>query len=397
MVPRSSASQAQMVRRGEPDPEDPHFVHEETRQLASEVKGVIEKHFQRHGTNEQQIVSSIKQFGVSQQSKLMLAKEKAAAEQALHQKIYGVWRNENARHAINRDYCSRVGPLHKCFCGHTLEAHAPVSLSKRGPIAPRCQQCPCDEFRYIPNEPEEVGEHWLSRRPGFVPGAWVAKCRCGHGSADHDPSRRGGSCNACRNCYKFDGHFLCVVCDGKFHDHITLFETEEERRAAGRPVKGDFIPLKDMDWEVNEIVFGNRLGAQQIDGNGHALSLSQQQLAGSRGDLIGQRPSSSTLSAMRTQKTIQTMPFDSHQASASSAGTGGCESSSSRRMGVGTAVPMPSRRPPSGGISGLPHGVRGLVSSDPPPIDVIPPHCSECGTVFRTAASKFCSNCGAKR
>lgn len=323
LVPRNTST---ALRRGEPDPEDPHFVHEETRQLATQVKGVIEKHFQRHGTNEKQIVDSIKQFGVSEQSKLMLAKEKAAAELAVTQKIYGVWRNENARHAINRDYCSRIGPLHKCFCGHPLASHAAVSTSKRGPQAPKCNACACDEYRYVPNEPEEVGEHWLSRRPGFVQGSWVAKCRCGHGSADHDPSHRGGSCNACRNCFRFEGHFLCGVCDGKFEDHVTLFETEDERRAAGKPIKGDFIPLKDMDWEVQAIVFEGALGAQQVTGGGH---------------LIANRPARQALPVPTTKQQTVTV----------------------------TEEHLPD----------------------------LPPHCSGCGTIYRSAQSKFCSNCGQKR
>lgn len=426
---------------GEPDPEDPHFVHNETRQFADQMKKVVQKNFSRHGTNEQQIVGSIKQFGVSEQSKLMMARERAAAEMAIEQKVYGVWRNENARHEVNRDFCSRIGALHRCFCGHPLSAHngGIVGKDRRGfPEAPRCGNCPCEGFRYIPNEPEEVGEHWLSRRPGFVPGAWEAKCRCGHGSSSHDQSaRRGGGCNACRNCYGFDGHFLCGSCDGKFTDHVTVFETEAERRAAGRPVREDFIPLKGLDWEVQEIVFGDRLGSQQVHGMGHAIRGVTAGMAGKgamcialgggddgegngaygggggvtalppqqRQRQIAGGPSQSALSANRTSRPL-------HPSASSSNGGGIASSSQQQRLGGGGHASFGDEgqqqravgvggRPPSASIpsrrstntasessASLSEGLGG---------GGIPDHCSGCGTIFRTATSKFCSNCGSPR
>ena len=323
------------------DPEDRSYVHNEVRELAAVTNQIIKDKFQRHGTNENQILSGVKQFGVSQQTKVIMSREKAAAEMAVQDRVYGVWRNECARHEVNRDFCSRIGPLHKCFCGHTLAEHGPVT-SKRGVMcAPKCSGCACDGFQFIPNEPEEVGEHWLARRKDFVPGSWQPKCRCGHASKDHDP-RRGGGCRSCGSCFRFEGHFLCIVCDGKFEDHMTIFETEDERQVAGRPVRGDYIPLKNFDWDVQSIVFGDGLGYDQITGGGH------QQKA--------------------LPRSPQAQPYN----------PSGTPSSSSQRV----KAPAPQHQQQ-----------RRLPPSDQPVED----ECDLCQTPFRTPTSKFCGHCGAKR
>jgi hypothetical protein len=37
--------------------------------------------------------------------------------------------------------------------------------------------------------------------------------------------------------------FACISCDAKFEDHETLYETERERKIAGKPIREEFIPL----------------------------------------------------------------------------------------------------------------------------------------------------------
>ena len=39
------------------------------------------------------------------------------------------------------------------------------------------KSCRCRAFTFIPSRPEDVGEFWLQRRPGFNPSTWSAKCR----------------------------------------------------------------------------------------------------------------------------------------------------------------------------------------------------------------------------
>ncbi len=53
----------------------------------------------------------------------------------------------------------------------------------------KCQSanCVCEAFAYIPSRPDEVGEFWLTKRPGFDASTWRAKCKCGHGHDRHEP------------------------------------------------------------------------------------------------------------------------------------------------------------------------------------------------------------------
>ena len=53
----------------------------------------------------------------------------------------------------------------------------------------KCQSanCICEAFAYIPSRPDEVGEYWLAKRPGFDPASWRAKCKCNHAHDRHEP------------------------------------------------------------------------------------------------------------------------------------------------------------------------------------------------------------------
>ncbi|CAJ1350110.1 unnamed protein product [Effrenium voratum] len=85
-----------------------------------------------------------------------------------------VWRNASSCH----DFCGRIGPMSRCFCGHDYGAHA---WSKgRKELRPACSSCHCKGFRYMPRRPEEIGEWWLPRRKGFDVRIWRAKCKCHH-------------------------------------------------------------------------------------------------------------------------------------------------------------------------------------------------------------------------
>ena len=47
-------------------------------------------------------------------------------------------------------------------------------------------------------------------------------------------------------CSKFVSTFCCLVCDGKWEEHVTLYEDEQERRELGKPVGEHFYPLADV-------------------------------------------------------------------------------------------------------------------------------------------------------
>ena len=47
-------------------------------------------------------------------------------------------------------------------------------------------------------------------------------------------------------CSKFVSTFCCLSCDGKWEEHVTLYEDEQERRELGKPVGEHFYPLADV-------------------------------------------------------------------------------------------------------------------------------------------------------
>lgn len=64
------------------------------------------------------------------------------------------------------------------------------------------------------------------------------------------PPRRRCRCG----CSTFISDFACLVCDMKWEDHETVFETTQERLAGGRSVGEAFFPLAD-DTAVQGLVF----------------------------------------------------------------------------------------------------------------------------------------------
>ncbi|KAG2501048.1 hypothetical protein HYH03_000867 [Edaphochlamys debaryana] len=189
----------------------------------------------------------------------MIDAEEEAAQHAIDTGIYGVFRCATK----GNDYCTRVGPSARCFCGHSFGDHQFLNWPKTP--YPSCKTCACRAFQYVPKRPEEVGEWWLPRRKGFNVHTWRAKCRCGHGHDEHDPNARRCRCG----CPVFQSNFACLACDLKWEDHETVFETARERLVAGRPVGDDFRPL--MDPSMRELVFP---GSAQGEGNpfGHSAA-----------------------------------------------------------------------------------------------------------------------------
>ncbi|KAF4642020.1 phospholipase, patatin family protein [Toxoplasma gondii] len=243
-------------------------------------------HFQGVTTTSQAALTILKdgvrRFGPSAGSEHMLRAEVAAAEDAIRTGLYSVWRNE---HLIGKtkngklfrtnngveitDYheCFRIGPSSRCFCGHPYRAH-PLPIVKAAqsdgepgtrPAPPRfpppCSECRCSEYRFIPDHPDAIAEPWLSRRAGFDVTAWAAKCKCKHTHLTHDanpPHRcreRGCGCS----CYA--STWECLVCDGKWQDHMTIVESTAERCWLGKrccavyyqamKLHGACVPLAD--------------------------------------------------------------------------------------------------------------------------------------------------------
>lgn len=195
------------------------------------------------------LLGALQQFGPAPGARELMARELAAAQAALASGVYVVWRSNTGgdctRQAARRAHalgwrclnvlcCAmrvwlhamcvagaalparcRVGPASLCFCGHALPSHA-VDLQRH---EARCGECACRRFEYVPVRPEEVGEWWLPRRPGFDVRQWRAKCKCSHAAGEHAPPF-GLACRVCR-CARFTSAFRCVACDRAWDDHET--------------------------------------------------------------------------------------------------------------------------------------------------------------------------------
>lgn len=191
------------------------------------------------------IKNGIHKHGPSVGGKEMLLLENEGASESLRTGVYAVWRSSRN----NEDFCARIGPRSRCFCGHVYSKHK--LLGKSG-VLPTCTLCVCSCFNYVPQRPEEVGDWWLPRRRGFNVHSWKAKCKCGHAHDDHDPLHR--SCKTC-GCAHFQSNFLCVSCDGHWEEHETVFEGEDERKLAGLAIGHAFRPLVDQP-DIHAAVFG---------------------------------------------------------------------------------------------------------------------------------------------
>ena len=46
--------------------------------------------------------------------------------------------------------------------------------------------------------------------------------------------------------FRFISNFACLSCDGKWEEHVTLYEDEEIRKELGKTVGEDYYPLADV-------------------------------------------------------------------------------------------------------------------------------------------------------
>nr|XP_039271344.1 protein FAM221B-like isoform X2 [Styela clava] len=141
--------------------------------------------------------------------------------------------------------CIRVGEESKCFCGHLLNQHRYFNGTK-SQVSCAIHDCRCRSFEFVPSRPEDVGEFWLKKRPGYDPSTWTAKCRCKHSHTNHSPiGVRRCQFKGCR-CHQFESNFLCAACDRHWEDHQTFFETEDIRVANGLPIGEAYIPFAEL-------------------------------------------------------------------------------------------------------------------------------------------------------
>ena len=226
------------VRYGDID--DSQEVHDEIREVGSKIQKRIAEN--RMPGSESAMLSNMREHGAAPGGKKLMDNEMAAALWSIESGIYVTFQSSNGND------CCRVGPATRCFCGHSLETHGAGNLLRKT----SCSQCKCRYFNYIPTRPEEIGMGHLPRRKNFNIHEWSPGCKCQHGSAEH----RTGRCNKC-GCCSYQSDWLCVACDQHLEDHMTVVETEEERRQQGKPVGNQYKPLATVNPEFASLVFGS--------------------------------------------------------------------------------------------------------------------------------------------
>ena len=141
--------------------------------------------------------------------------------------------------------CFRIGKNNMCVCGHSFSRH---NLYQRGSeFISNCKKCVCNKFKYIPIFPEETNEYTKAYLLDFKYDDWKAGCKCGHNWTYHN-FNKGEKCEEC-NCAYFKSNFSCGVCGNSWENHITLFETKEERKKYGKTIDSDYEPFTQEEIE----------------------------------------------------------------------------------------------------------------------------------------------------
>ncbi|XP_063714085.1 protein FAM221B-like [Symsagittifera roscoffensis] len=192
------------------------------------------------------------QFGERVQE--LFAPEKDAAMRALETGIYISWRCPE----FTWD-CIRVNDQNMCFCGHLLNQHKQYKADIPNTSVP-CQfhGCQCKAFKFMPARPEDVGEFWHRKRPGFNPKTFRLNCKsCKHPHEDHHPN----GIHQCKKpgckCSSWASLSVCAACDKHTEEHETYFESERTRKQAGLPVGEAHLPFAEMKNLRNAVLTGD--------------------------------------------------------------------------------------------------------------------------------------------
>ena len=151
--------------------------------------------------------------------------------------------------------CIRVSDKSRCFCDHSLGEHESYTAKS---INVKCLvgACACKSFSFVPERPEDIGEWWLPRRPGFDYASWRAKCRCKHSHNEHSADKT----RKCRmrgcSCFRFESNFLCAACDRHWEDHGTFFDGINSRQKKGLPYGEECLPFHELPDLRNIVLTG---------------------------------------------------------------------------------------------------------------------------------------------
>ncbi|VDD75616.1 unnamed protein product [Mesocestoides corti] len=170
----------------------------------------------------------------AKKTKELFDPEVEAVKEAISNGIYVSFRPVGTQ--FDQQDCLRVNSSGRCFCSHALKEHNQFTAASRN-TACKFPECPCKRFLYAPSRPEDFGEFWLPKRRDFNREAYRMKCKCKHTHEEHTSYPSPFRCKAKKcNCLAFTSASLCAACDQHWEQHDTVFETEEERKKAGRQI-----------------------------------------------------------------------------------------------------------------------------------------------------------------
>ena len=186
------------------------------------------------------LVNTVKNNRMTKGTQGMMDNERLHAQEAIESGIYVNW-STISKGGKSID-CFRIGSNSMCICGHGFPCHDKILNKKK--FSSKCNKCKCKAFKYIPVYPEEIGEYWIPFQKNFSYQTYKVKCKCKHTWNEHDGSGY-YNCKKC-GCGEFNSAFCCAVCNKFWKDHEMSYETEDERRMNGKPVREDFIPFNEM-------------------------------------------------------------------------------------------------------------------------------------------------------
>ena len=186
------------------------------------------------------LVNTVKNNRMTKGTQGMMDNERLHAQEAIESGIYVTW--STISQGGKTVDCFRVGSNSMCICGHTFPCHDKILTKKK--FSNKCNKCKCKAFKYIPVYPEEIGEYWIPFQKNFSYNTYKVKCKCKHTWSEHDGSGY-LNCKKC-GCGEFNSAFCCAVCNKFWQDHEMSYETEDERKMNGKPVREDFIPFNEM-------------------------------------------------------------------------------------------------------------------------------------------------------
>ena len=186
------------------------------------------------------LVNTVKYNRMTKGTQGMMDNERLHAQEAIESGIYVNW--STISQGGKTVDCFRIGSNSMCICGHGFPCHDKILTKKK--FSNKCNKCKCKAFKYIPVYPEEIGEYWIPFQKNFSYQTYKVKCKCKHTWNEHDGSGY-YNCKKC-GCGEFNSAFCCAVCNKFWQDHEMTYETEDERRMNGKPVREDFIPFNEM-------------------------------------------------------------------------------------------------------------------------------------------------------